>query len=132
MNLHAIANSVIAAVNPNIAVTLKQSTGYTTGPGAKRIPAYAAPVTVQAQVQALSGKDLRQIDGLNLQGTLAAIYLYGAVAGAVRGTGQGGDLIVVPSGAYAGTWLVTMVAEQWGDGVPAAWCKVIVTLQDGA
>jgi hypothetical protein len=130
--MHGVVRSVIPAVNPDITVNLKQSTGYTTNDDGAQVPSYATPVPVRAQIQALSGKDLRQIDGLNLQGSLAAFYLYGAISGVVRASKEGGDLITVASGAYAGTWLVTITLEQWSDGGPASWCKVCGTLQVGS
>ena len=131
MNLHGIVRGVVTAVNPDLTVTVKQSTGYTTNADGAQVPSYST-VPAQAQVQALSGKDLHQIEGMNLQGSLCAIYLYGAVSGVVRASQQGGDLIVIPSGVYAGTWLVTITLEQWSDGGPASWCKVCGTLQNNA
>lgn len=82
---------------------------------------------VRAQVQALSFKDLTQIDGLNLNGTKRAIYVNNRLDGIVRPDGKGGDLITIPSGVSKGVWLIAMVLEQWPD-----WCKVVATLQDGA
>jgi hypothetical protein len=76
------------------------------------------------QVQALTGRDLQQIDGLNLQGTRRAIYIEGDIEGIVRPTQQGGDLITTPDGSI---WLVAMVLETWPN-----WCKVAVTLQNGS
>jgi hypothetical protein len=132
MNMHGIVRGVVTAVNPDITVTVKQSTGYTTSADGTQVPAYSTTTGVRAQIQALSGKDLHQIDGLNLQGSLCAIYLYGSISGVVRANQQGGDLITVSSGAYAGVWLVTVTLEQWSDGGPASWCKVCGTLQNGA
>lgn len=126
MNLRALANSITQAVNPNVPATLQISTGYTTSPRGARTPSYAAPVTVQAQVQALTFRDITQIDGLNLQGTRRAIYLYGDVEGLVRVSQKGGDLITLTDGPNAGVWLVAMVLETWPD-----FCKVVATLQNG-
>lgn len=93
------------------------------------VPAYSAPVTLQAQVQPLSNKDLRQIDGLNLQGTVNAIWFFGSVDAIERFSSKGGDKITFPgpvTGLPAGTvWLVNMVPESWAD-----WCHTICTLQD--
>jgi hypothetical protein len=78
MNLRKIANQNIQAINPNITVTWTQSTGYTTDAAGHRTPtSVSAPV--QAQVQALSTTDLKHIDGLNMQGNMRAVYLYGDV-----------------------------------------------------
>lgn len=125
MNLHGIVSPIIAAVNPMIPATLLVSTGFDSLPGGKREPTYAAPVTVRAQVQSLSYRDLTMIDGLNLNGVRRAIYLYGKVQGVNRAEGVGGDLVIIASGVSAGTWLVAMASEQWPD-----WCKVICTLQN--
>jgi len=89
--------------------------------------AMTTALTLLADIQALSTKDLRQIDGLNLQGTLRAIYLNGAVAGLVRPTQQGGDIITFPDGTV---WLVNQVLEPWS--LTAGWCKAICTLQNGS
>lgn len=80
--------------------------------------------SLRAQVQSLTFRDLTQIEGLNLQGTRRAIYLSGRIDGIVRSRHKGGDLISLPDGTE---WLVAQVLEQWPD-----WCKVAVTLQDGA
>lgn len=127
MNLHAIASGYIAAVNPFIPVSIKVSTGNTIASDGKRVPTYAAPVTVQAQVQPLSYDDMKHLDGLNIQGTRRAIFINGRVDGLVRVSNKGGDLITIASGVNAGVWLVAIVSEQWPD-----WCKALVTLQDGA
>ncbi len=120
MDLRGLANGVTSTINPNETVTVLRSTGYTLGAGAKQIPTYASPVTGPAQVQALDADDLRQLDGLNIQGTLRAIYLRGALAGVVRPAGTGGDII--QRGAQ--NWLVVKVLEQWPD-----WSKAAICLQ---
>lgn len=126
MNLHGIAGPIIGAVNPNVPATLKISTGSTTQPDGTPVPTYDT-ITGTAQVQALSYMDLKQVDGLNLNGTRRAIYFYGAVNGVVRPTQQGGDLIILTDGHNVGTWLTAQVLEQWPD-----WVKVVATLQDGS
>lgn len=126
MNLHGLAAGLVGAVNPFVTATLQVSTGYMTDAAGKQTPTYAAPATVSVQVQALTYKDLQQLDGLNLQGTRRAIYIAGVVQGLVRATRQGGDLITITSGESAGVWLVAQVIEAWPD-----WTKVAVTLQDG-
>ena len=133
MNLHAICAGAIGSVNPFISGTVKVSNGtYTTARDGTQTPNYTTTTGVKLQVQALTGKDIRQIDGLNLQGTLCAIYASGAISGVIRASSKGGDLIVIASGAYAGTWLCSQVLEQWSDGGPASWCKFVATLQNNA
>jgi len=122
MDLRSIANGVITTVNPNETVTVLRSTGYTTGAGARQVPSYAAPVTGPAQLQALSASDVAQLDGLNIQGVIKAIYLRGVLAGVVRPNGTGGDIIKI--GDPEKNWLVVRVLENW-----PTWTKAAIVLQ---
>lgn len=124
MNLAAIVGPVVGAVNPRVPLTLQTSTGWTTEPDGSRVPSYAAPVTVTGQVQALTYRDLQQVEGLNLNGTRRAIYLFGEVDATVRVSQKGGDLITDAAG---NVWLTALVLEQW-----PGWCKVAATLQNGS
>lgn len=128
MNLHAIAGPYVAAVNPMLPVMVSISRGSTTLPSGKRSPTYALPVRMQAQVQAMSSRDLRQVSGLNLQGSMSAIYLMGDIEGLVRPLVKGGDLIRFPDGSV---YLVVVALENWGaTGSPAEqWSKVAAQLQ---
>lgn len=133
MDLRGIANAASSTVNPNITVSVKRSTGFTTDPSSlKQVPAYAPTVTGPAQLQALDNDDLKQLDGLNITGTLRAIYLRGVLAGVVRPTQQGGDVVTitaqpgVPS-MLVGTWLVVRVLEGW-----SGWTKAAICLQGGS
>lgn len=127
MNLHGIVSSAIATVNPFVPVELLHSTGYATSPSGKRTPAYAEPVTINVQVQALTYSDLRQLDSLNIQGVRRAVYLDGYALAVVRNLKAGGDLMIFQPGVFVeGThWLVAHVLEQWPD-----WYKVAITLQE--
>lgn len=148
MNLQAITAGAVGANNPNVAGVLLRSAGYTTGDDGSQVPAYAPPVLLSCQVQGLTNKDLKQMDGLNIQGVKRAIYMQGDVRGVSSVQGGGGDLItfassrigefIVGTSAINGaaipapdlidtTWLVVTVLETWGTG----WCKVGVTLQGG-
>ena len=109
MNLHAIANRYISAVNPNSIATLRISAGYVTNLDGKRVPQYAPPVTVQAQVQSLANIELRQIESLNIQGIVSAAYLYGDINGLVRLDKKGGDLLTIDGQ----DWLIVVVLENW-------------------
>lgn len=122
MNLNAIANGIIVAVNPNLTMKVEVSTGYSIEADGTPVPAYACPVYVPGQFQALSYSDMQQINGLALQGQRRAIYLNGNIDGLVRVERKGGDLITDPAGHV---WLVAMVLEYWPD-----WCKCAVTLQN--
>ena len=122
MNLHSIVAGNITAVNPHVAVQVQVSIGKTTLADGTPVPNFLPPVTVPGQVQAMTYSDIKQVEGLNLNGTRRGIYLYGKVDGLVRATNKGGDLITTLDGSV---WIVAMVLEQWPD-----WCKVAVTLQD--
>lgn len=130
MDLRGIANAASNAVNPNIIVSVLASTGSTiSSTTARQVPSYAAPVTGPAQLQALDGSELRQLDGMNLQGVLRSIYLRGLLAGVIRADSKGGDLVTiaaqlnVPS-AFVGTWLVVKVFESW-----PLWTKAALNYQ---
>lgn len=122
MDLNAIVSDVVSIVNPRVPVTIQTSTG-NSAPDAtgRRVPTYAAPVTVMAQVQDLTSKDLRQLEGLNVQGSNVSIYVAGVVSVVQRVTQQGGDVITFEDGT---TYLTTLVLERW-----PSWCKVSATLQ---
>ena len=127
MDLRGLANGVTTTVNPNQTVTVLRSTGFTTGAGAKQVPSYAAPVSGPAQIQALDADDIKQLDGLNIQGTIRAIYLRGTLAGVVRPNQTGGDLVTIAAPApvaLRGTWLVVKVLESWPD-----WTKAAIVMQ---
>lgn len=118
MNLHGIVAGAIGAVNPMRSMVVKQSTGYTIV-NYVQVPAYTT-LNVSGQAQALTGKDLAMLNGLNVQGAMSAIYLSGNFEGVFRVLGKGGDLII-----YGGiTYLVVAVLERWPD-----WCKVAVVAQ---
>ena len=127
MNLHGIAMGAIASVNPNVALTVRSSNGYTTAADGSRTPGYAPAVVVQGQVQSLTAGDLAQIEGLAIQGEKRAVYLDGNWSGVVRPDGKGGDLITFPDGTV---WLVVQVLENWGD--LDGWVKLAVVRQSQA
>jgi hypothetical protein len=128
MNLNAIANGVITAINPNFPATLFVSTRNTVGTNFKQVPTYAK-IAIAAQVQPLTSGDIRQLDALNIQGAQKAIYLNGAALAISRIKKLGGDLIVFADGTLpeGNTWLVLASLEQWQG---ATWCKVACALQD--
>lgn len=122
MDIRSMANAASSTINANVAVTLLRSTGYTMGAGRKQVPSYAAPVTGYAQIQALDGKDLQQLEGLNIQGTIRAIYLRGELAGVSRPEQTGGDKLTIDGQE----WLVVKVLEHW-----PTWTKAAIALQGG-
>ncbi len=125
MNLRAIANAAIVAVNPNLSAVLKLNNGYTTDSTGRRTSGYTEqPVTVQTQT--LSTQDLAMFDSLAQQGTLLYAYVSGQFHGLRRQDGKGADKLVFA--AYGETetteWLVKQVVESWPD-----WCKVLLWRQ---
>lgn len=89
--------------------------------------AMTTSLVVPAQVQPMSSHDLRQVEGLNLNGYLKSIYLNGTVDGVVRVALKGGDLVDLPDGT---TWLVVVNVE--GFDLTAGWTKAVMVLQNGA
>lgn len=127
MDMHALVSGLIGVVNPFITAQLSKSTGYTTGPSGKRTPTYAAAVTVQIQVQALSAEQLQHLDGLNIQGVMRKVFLEGDWQGVFRPDAGGGDLFnfkSTPAAPAAQNWKVVQVLETW-----PAWCSLAVQLQ---
>ena len=113
MNLHGLASGCIGAVNPPVVATIQTSTGSTPSPdgSGKRIPTFAT-ATGLVNVQALSGKDLQHLNGLDIQGVTRKAYCYGAINGVVRASNKGGDKLTLADGTI---WKVATVFESWPD-----------------
>lgn len=122
LNLHAIVAGAIGAVNDFTTASIRKSDGtYVTAGDGTRTPGYGQTDGVSVQVQPITGKDLRMMEALNIEGVDNAVYLNGSLLGATRVGKHGGDLM-----RFDGkVWLVTVVLETWRTG----WCKVGVTLQ---
>lgn len=126
MNLHALVRGPISAVNPDLRGVIKRSAGYTTAASGEQIPVYALVVRdVVMQMQPLTPRDLKTLDGLNITDVDLACYVNGEVTGIDREQGKGGDLLYV-GGAW---WLVTAVLEAWASPVRAGWTKAGITKQ---
>lgn len=123
INLHAAAAPIVSAVNPMETVIVETSTGYTTSAAGRQQPVYAAGIPTPVQVQDLTQRDIRQLEGMNIQGSTKVIYFFGLVAAAIRENRRGGDLVTFSDGSV---WLTTAVLEAW-----PGWCRVSVTLQNG-
>lgn len=87
--------------------------------------AMTSTLSILAQVQPMTWRDLQQVEGLNLQGTRSKLYLAGFLHGVERPTEFGGDLVTIPGGWSAGVYLVAQVLEQFPD-----WVAVACTLQN--
>lgn len=112
-----------------------QVSGKVGGPGVYRVskPQLLASgplttsLTLPAQVQPLTMRDLAQLEGLNLNGEKKAVYFNGDIQGVIRVELKGGDLVTFPDGQV---YLVVQNLEGW---VPSAgWSKVAVVQQDGS
>lgn len=131
MNLRSIANAAIQVVNPNIPVTVKSPNGYTVDPATRRqVPGYIS-TSAQGQLQALDGDDLKQMAGLNIQGSIRAMYLYGSIAGVIRPDSSPQSHVIFTSNeggiVKSREWGVFKVLETWPD-----WCKVAIVYQESA
>jgi hypothetical protein len=135
MNLHGIFRNTIPSINPDVAVVYVASAGApTVNAAGKSTSSYASPVNVRAQVQPVTGQDLRKYDFLQAQGIYRAVYLFGDIEGIVRSAQKGGDLLKFPMSQAPGstvyTWLVRQVDETWtSDATQGGWCRVIVVQQ---
>lgn len=136
MNLSAIAAAQIAVINPFITATILVSTGATVQATGKTVPTYAAPVELPIQWHALSGRDLRHLESLNVQGVTRKAYFNSNIQGINRPAGTGGDLIEfgtaasVPTELQGTTWLVEVVLEAWD---ASSWVSVgLIQQLDGA
>lgn len=127
MNLHSMVRGAITTVNPDITGTLKRSTGYTTAPNGKQVPAYSF-TPGQIQVQALSATDLKHLESLNIQSVQHKVYMYGDWGGPIRADSTGGDVLAFPAPRSTAIkdWKIVTVFEIWPD-----WCAVGVVQQVG-
>ena len=125
IDVFSISNGAVQAVNANIPATLMKSTGYTTSEDFQQVPQYNQ-TAVMVQVQAMTQQDLQHIDGLNIQGTMRKVYMYGAVNGASCPDATGGDLLMFPQtpDGEVQTWLVVQALET----LPT-WSALACTLQ---
>ena len=128
MNLQSITSGVVSAVNPMVSVSVQISNGSTVNADYSRTPAYLPAIILQGQIQSLTFSDLRQLEGLNIQGSKRAVYLQGDIEGLLREKNKGGDVLTMPDGTI---FLVTIVLENWNppDANIVGWCKVAVTQQ---
>jgi hypothetical protein len=112
LNLHALVRGAINSVNPDVLVVVLKSTGWTVAADGEQVPAYAAPVSIMAQVQPLTSHQLKQVDNLNQSSTYRNFYLQGDFSGLERATGKGGDVI-----QHDGKlWFVDSQPETWATG----------------
>lgn len=128
INLRGIANSAIQQINANQLIKISAPNGWTVDPDTLlQKPSYTEHQAM-GNVQALSSDDLNQIAGLNQEGTLRAVYLYGNWGGVLRPEQLPNTVLKFStnqSGIVAEReWNVFKVLEEW-----QTWCKVAVVLQ---
>jgi len=124
IDVQALANQFTTQVNPNQAITWVRSTGYTTAADGSRAPTTTA-ITLAGQVQGCSSEDLRQLDGLNVQGVKRSVILRADVQGELRADHRGGDILqFADAGGTVRDWLAVSIAETW-----PTWCRVLVVMQ---
>lgn len=131
-NLHGLVRGAINSVNPDITAQWLVSTGTNVDEAGASSPTYAAAQPIKAQVQGVSGSDLRKYSFLQGQGVFRAVYMYANPDAINRVESKGGDLLQFPQypRGPVKTWLVTKVDEPWTAGNGGlAWSRVIVTLQ---
>lgn len=87
--------------------------------------AMTTALVLLGEVQPMSARELRQLEGLNVAGVQWKIYLRGEVDSVVRAEKKGGDLVSIPSGPHAGLWLITVLLETWPD-----WCCAGIVRQN--
>lgn len=132
MNLRGIANAAIQSINPNTPMTVRISDGtYNIDPlTLRQVPNYLE-YPAMGNIQALDGDDLSQVNNLNIQGTIRAIYLYGNVSGVIRPDGVSVSRLIFTSNESGickeREWNVFKVLESW-----STWCKVAAVYTEPA
>jgi hypothetical protein len=123
LNLHAIVGPIVSAINPTQIIQIAMGSGYATAADGTLTASYES-ASFPAQIQALTGRELRHVDALNIQGTMRALYLYGNVTGIIRFSQTNGSLVKFPDGSV---WMCFVEFEPWS--VTAGWCKIGVLSQ---
>jgi hypothetical protein len=126
MNLHGTVRGAITSVNPDKPVQWLASAGSSVAPGGKQTATFAAPVTLQGQIQAAPTSMLKRYNLLSGNEIYRTVYFYGQRQAINRAAQLGGDLLQfpeVPTGTTR-TWLIIKVPEQWPD-----WCCVLCVMQ---
>lgn len=130
LNLHAAVRQIIPAVNADVTGYWYRSNGSSIDSTGRQQPAYQAPLTVQLQVQPPSGRDIKFIDHLQLQGVIRSVWMFSNPQGIVRVNQTGNDLLLFPqwAGAANDTWLVARPDEGWNVDA-GGWTKLYAVLQ---
>lgn len=129
MDLRTIANAASNCINPNMIVSVQTSNGFTIGAAGRQQPQYNPAILGPAQIQALDNADLKKIEGMNLSGSIRALYMKGNLAGVIRADSKGGDLVTIAPARgvptlFVGVWLIAKVLESW-----PLWTKCVIVKQ---
>ena len=122
MNLHDVVRGAIEAINDDVDGTVYVNTGKVNVRGILT-PTFA-PVTARLQVQAQKHDPIQHERSLQYSNGYLTIYAYGNFSDIERRSGDGGDVVNIPSGPRAGWYYITQVLEWWPD-----WCTFEVTEQ---
>ena len=128
INLRAIVNPATAVLHPNESITFYLSVGQTTDRTCTK-PVFAAPLSVQAQIQSLTSQDMQLDAGVPKSEIGCKAYLFsaqdsqGKPAGIIRALGRGGDVIRRADGSW---WKTTALPEDFS---ASGWVCVHITEQ---
>jgi hypothetical protein len=130
LNLHCAVRQVIPAINSDITGYWYQSKGSVQSSTGRQQPTYNLPITVQCQVQPPSGRDLKFVDYLQLQGVIRTVWMFSDPQSIVRVNQTGNDLLMFPqwTGAPNDVWMIATMDESWAV-VNNGWSKVYAVLQ---
>lgn len=125
INVHAIANSAIQGVNPDIPAVIQVSSGWTEQDDGTQTPAYTE-MDAQIQKQPMSQRDMQHVSNLNMDGVYCSVYCYGNYWSIVRDQQKGGDLMTFtdPTSGIVTNWLIVAAPEVW-----TGWCKLVLCQQ---
>ena len=121
LNVFAIAGRLTPIINPHNTIILKISDGVQVNADYSTTPKFIE-IEIRAEIQAMSTSDLQQVENMNQQSDMRAVYIIGGIKALNRPLQYGGDILHF----YGSDWLVTQQLEEWGDG---SWTKVAVTRQ---
>jgi hypothetical protein len=114
-----MVSDVVGNVNANRRVTVKRSIGYGKDASYRQTPKYRV-ISVEVNIQALSGSDIQRLNNLNIQAVLCACYVFGQFHAIVRQDGKGGDVFQFDDA----NWLAVQVLENWSH-----WTKLALQRQ---
>lgn len=129
MNLHAIANAAISAVNPNEIITLYQAVGQQNVRGLVTTR-YLEPQKMTAQVQSEGNAALQHSNNTGQSAIQKRFYVHTDASltplGLMRQKNRSGDFIKRADGTF---WLVTSMPDDFSSHGKGGWVCLVATLQ---